>query len=263
MSTASGREASMIVQIITCRKSSDRRLAPALASLDVLDLACDVDVIDGYVAEDPVVDELYDPARNRRHAKRPISRTEVAVYASHRLAWQRLLDSGHAAALVLEDDFKLRDPDTVAKAVGNCGELLDQDRDIVKLFDFAKRSENRAAFSRRVAGIELIKWESPTAGMVGYLISRAGAEKFLSRKRVYRQVDEDTKYFWELGLEVWSVPGNPVVERSVDLGGSIVDAERDSMKTRSLGRSLWGNLITADRKIRTRYHLLRERMRQT
>ena len=252
-----------LIQIVTCAKSSGRRLAEATALLGALGKEIEVDVVNGHVAEDEVIDTLYDPAMNGRRAKRPISRTEIAVYASHRLAWRRLLDGSHAAALVFEDDFGFDDPRSVAELIDRRDEVLAGGCDIVKLFDFRKNGPNAPAFSRRVGGLDLVKWRAPTAGMVGYLISRAGAEKFLSRQRIFRQVDEDTKYFWELGLDIWSVPGNPVIERSGELGGSIVDAERDSMKTRSLRRSLWGNLITADRKIRTRYHLMRERVRRT
>ena len=68
------------------------------------------------------------------------------------------------------------------------------------------------------------------------------------------------KYFWELGLDIWSVPGNPVIEVSDRLGGSLVHTDRDQTKTRRLVRSIWGNLLTADRKIRTRLHLQRERL---
>jgi len=251
-----------LIQIVTCAKSSERRLPEATALLGALGRDVEVDVVNGYVAEDGIIDTLYDPALNGRRAKRPISRTEIAVYASHRLAWRRLLDGGHAAALVFEDDFGFSDPRCVAELIERRDEVLAGGCDIVKLFDFRKNGPNAPAFSRRVGGLELVKWRAPTAGMVGYLISRAGAEKFLSRERIFRQIDEDTKYFWELDLDIWSVPGNPVIERSGELGGSVVGAERESMKIRRLKRSIWGNLLTADRKIRTRYHLMRERMRQ-
>jgi GR25 family glycosyltransferase involved in LPS biosynthesis len=262
MSAAREASASLIVQIVTCRKSAALRLDSATASLAALQQRFEIDVVQGFTGEDPVVDSLHDGASKDWRTKRPLSRSEIAVYASHRLAWRRLLEGPHAAALVLEDDFGLRDPAGFAEIVNNWSAVLGDGRDIVKLFDFEKRRKNRPALSRRIANIELVKWRAPTAGMVAYLISRNGAEKFLRRERIFRQVDEDTKYFWELGLDIWSVPGNPVVEISAQLGGSTVDAERDEMKMRHLMRSLWGNLITADRKIRTRAHLLREQLRR-
>jgi GR25 family glycosyltransferase involved in LPS biosynthesis len=256
------RSGSLIVQVVTCRKSPAERRASAMHELNRLPMALETEFVDGFIAEDTVIDELYDAAANRRRCKRPISRAEVGVYASHRLAWRRLLDSDHAAALVLEDDFGFRDDGQIMGVLENWPAVLGEDRDIVKLFDFEKRAVNRPMFLRRVGGVDLVKWRSPTAGMVAYLISRQGAQKFLARERIFRPVDEDVKYFWELGLDIWSVPGNPVIEVSARLGGSLVDTDRGQTKTRRLVRSVWGNLLTADRKIRTRLQLQRERLRR-
>ena len=230
-----------------------------MRQLGGLSLAVESAFVDGFVGEDSIVDALYDGAANARNCKRGLSRAEIGIYASHRLAWQRLLDRGDAAALLLEDDFFFRDPALVEAILRNWKALLGDGRDIVKLFDFERRSSNVAVFAERVAGIDLVKWRSPTAGMVAYLISREGARKLLARGRIFRPVDEDIKYFWELGLNVWSTLGNPVTEISGDLGGSLVNDERERLKQRVLIRSLWGNLLTLDRKFRTRLCLARER----
>lgn len=259
MSKADEKPGSLVVQVVTCRKSPAERRSSAMAELNRLPITLETEFVDGFIAEDTVIDELYDATTNRRRCKRPISRTEVGVYASHRLAWRRLLDSDHAAALILEDDFGFRDVGQVSRVLESWPSVL-EDRDIVKLFDFEKRAVNRPMFSRHIGGIELVKWRSPTAGMVAYLISRRGAQKFLTRDRIFRPVDEDVKYFWELGLDIWSVPGNPVTEVSERLGGSLVNTDRNQTKTYRLVRSIWGNLLTADRKIRTRLHLQRERL---
>lgn len=259
MSEASVEQPGLLVQIVTCRKSPAGRVASATRMLDGLGLDLDIEIVDGFVGEDALIDTLYDAAANPWRSKHPLSRTEVAVYASHRLAWRRLLDSGRRAALVLEDDFGLRDPALVSRVAQNWHAVLEAGPDIVKLFDLEKRGgPNRPFATHRVNGIELVKWSAPTAGMVAYLISRDGAEKFLARERIYRQVDEDTKYFWELGLDIWSVPGNPVTEVSADLGGSLVEDARRKAKRRSLLRSFWGNVLTARRKILTRRHLARQ-----
>ncbi|MFZ2103703.1 MAG: glycosyltransferase family 25 protein [Oricola sp.] len=253
-----GRD-TLIVEVVTCRKSPPGRRESATRQLEGLPLAVESEFVDGFVGEDPIVDTLYDEAANARNCKRGLSRAEIGIYASHRLAWQRLLDRGDAAALLLEDDFFFRDPALVEAILRNWKALLGDDRDIVKLFDFERKSSNVPVLSERIAGIELVKWRSPTAGMVAYLISRDGARKLLARDRIFRPVDEDIKYFWELDLNVWSAPGNPVTEISGDLGGSLVNHERERVKQRVLIRSLWGNLLTLDRKIRTRLLLAREK----
>ncbi|MBW3098360.1 glycosyltransferase family 25 protein [Pseudohoeflea coraliihabitans] len=249
----------LVMQVITCRKSPERRRLSATAQLETLGLEMVTEVVDGLVDDDPVIDQLYDEVANRWRAKRPLSRSEISAYGSHRLAWQRLLANGHGAAFVVEDDFGLKDPEKVTAALSNWQALLGEGRDIVKLFDYEKRTKNRVAANRRVGELELVKWRSPTAGMVAYMVSRQGAEKLLARSKVFRQIDEDIKYFWELGLNVWSLPGNPVIEISDQLGGSLIESDRKRLKNRRLTRSIWGNLLTLDRKVRTRWHLARER----
>jgi GR25 family glycosyltransferase involved in LPS biosynthesis len=259
MSQADQKSSELLAIILTCKSSPAARVASARLALTSLDLPVEIKVVEGFVGEDDHVDRLYDVKSNRRWVKRPISRTEVAVYATHRLAWEHLQDSQRQAIIVFEDDFAIRDPETVATVIRSWKEMLGDGRDIVKLFDFEKKAKNRPVFTTEVNGVELVKWASPSAGMVAYLISRKGAQKFLMRERVFRQVDEDTKYFWELGLNIWSVPGNPVAEISHELGGSLVEADRQSIRERRLMRSLWGILLTLYRKARTWISLFLER----
>ncbi|MCZ4350915.1 glycosyltransferase family 25 protein [Roseovarius aestuarii] len=245
----------LLVLIITCRKSPPARVLSARAELEALNLPIEIEVLDGYVSEDDCIDAIYDAKTNRRRVKRPISRSEIAVYATHRMAWKRLTESGHPAAIVFEDDFAVRKPKIVEASIQFWREFLGDGRDMVKLFDFEKRKRNNAVCSARVREVDLVKWSAPSAGMVAYLISHDGAQKFLSRKRIFRQVDEDAKYFWELGLNIWSIPDNPVAEISNALGGSLVEADRQSHRERRFLRSLWGNLLVLDRKLRTWIYL--------
>lgn len=253
---------SLPVFLVTCAKSPPDRLESAQRELSKLGLLEQLTVISGATAEDAEIDTLYDPKMNRKWLKRPLARAEVAIYASHRRAWQTLLDSGAGGALILEDDFLARDPHVFQNVLMHWPALLGDGRDIVKLFDFQKkRGPHVAEFSTELSGISLAKWRRPTAGMVAYLISKEGARKFLSRQRIFRQVDEDTKYYWELGLNIWSVPGCPIIDNSMNLGGSLVDQDRQAKRRRSLTRSLWGNFLSLDRKLRTRWHLALERRR--
>ncbi len=247
--------APLLVLILTCDRSPPERLVSAHGQLTTPGRALDVRVINGHLAGDPVVDELHDPGSARWRTKRPMSRTEVAIYAGHRRAWQTLLDSDAPFALFLEDDFTVADAQRFVSVLRGAQSLLSDGRHVVKLFDFEKQRPTMAAMSRVIADVEIVRWQSPTAGMVAYLISREGARRFLRRKRIFRPVDEDLKYWWELGLDVWSVPGNPVVEASAQLGGSLVEADREQMRSRTFGRSLWGNLLTLDRKLRNSLHM--------
>ena len=91
-------------------------------------------------------------------------------------------------------------------------------------------------FQRKVDDVTLVKWSSPTAGMVAYLITREAAQKLLSQTQIWRQVDEDTKLFWE--FYIWSVQGCPIVDNSDALGGSLIVSERQQARQGNLPRSL-------------------------
>lgn len=208
-------------------------------------------MVEGCVASDEQIDALYSAPLNRWRTKRPLALGEVAIYASHRRALRTFLDSDAKHGLILEDDFGFVEPERFAARIEA---LLSTSIawDVIKLFDFQPRGVAR----RRPAGdIHIVHYVSPTAGMVGYLVSREGAGKLLSRQSVFRQIDEDTKYYWELDLRVYSTEPNLVREISADLGGSLIETERQRIRCdRSLGRSLKGLVVSANRKLRHKWH---------
>jgi len=241
--------------VLTCRKSPPNRLDHALAQAGVIGLP--PAIIDGAVAEDPAVDALFDEGRARLLSKRPPARVGIAACATHRMAWAALLAGPWRQALVLEDDGQVVDPGRVRAAIAAAGALLADGRHLVKLFDFPRRRARHLAVTRTVAGIELVKWQRPRAGLVAYLISRDGAARLLARGRVFRVVDEDIKYAWEFGLDVWSIPGNPVVEASAALGGSLIEASRLATRRPSAWRSAKGIVLNLHRDWMTRRHFRR------
>lgn len=238
--------------ILTCKLSPSQRVAHAQKQAHRLFGPDRVFVIDGFITSDAKVDDLFDARLARLLSKRSPTGGEIATYATHRLGWETLLSSSWSQALFLEDDFLAEDDDLISRVVDNADRLLADGRNIVKLFDFPRERTRNLCIKRTVAGIPLIKWQRPRAGMVGYLLSRNGAQRFLSRERVFRAVDEDLKYFWELGLDIWSVPGNAVVDISASLGGSLLESERVDAKKRNLLRSLQGLLLNAHRDWHTR-----------
>ena len=240
-------EAPPAVLVLTSRASPPARLRSAMAQATSIADASRVRVVDGATPSDGIVAELHDAKAARRWSKRPPIPAEVAAYATHRMAWRALLDGGGAWALVLEDDFVVLDEAALRAVIAAAGELLSAGRDIVKLFDLPGERERGRTIARTVAGIGIVKREHVRAGLVGYLISRDGAARFLSRRHVFRVVDEDIKYHWELGLDIWSVTENLVADGSADLGGSLIDEARKASRRRSLRRSIKGNLLAAHR----------------
>ena len=107
----------------------------------------------------------------------------------------------------------------------------------------------------RSGDLDIVSYAEPGAGMVAYLVNRDGARKFLSREFVFRQIDEDTKYYWELGLTVLSVSPNLVTEISGEMGGSLLHQAREELRAlRSLRRSLKGLRIVTARKLLHHWH---------
>lgn len=207
--------------------------------------------VDGLTTQSPEVAAIYDARQNRRKSKRPLAPAEVAAYASHRKAMGEFLATDHKVTLILEDDFHLVDPGRFAsriKALMKAPVVWD----ILKLFDFQERP---VVESIPVGDIKIVSHGSPTAGMVGYLITRRGAQRMLRRPTVFRQIDEDIKFFWELKLRVLSVQPNLIVDIGHELGGSLIEPERlEVRKQRSWVISLKGLAHTGLRKLNYRRH---------
>ncbi|MDX6807175.1 glycosyltransferase family 25 protein [Terrihabitans rhizophilus] len=201
--------------------------------------------VDGERAGHPDHASLYSERLNSWLLKRPLTSGEIAAYASHRRAMREFLASGAPLGLILEDDFGILEPAFFPEQI-RTAIAAPLSWDLLKLFDFS----GRPARERYHAGeFDIINPASPTAGMVAYLITRKGAERFLSRKQIFRQIDEDTKHYWELGLRIYSLDPNPIIERGDLAGGShLEEGRRMARSQRSLRRSVKGNILAIYRK---------------
>ena len=249
MPETDARRTATPVMILTCAVSPPGRLASARREAERLVPPERIVVVDGMVATAPDLREHFDARRARVESKWMPTPGEIAVYETHRRAWRALLDGPWSEALVVEDDFRVVHPALVGACLANAAALLGDGRDIVKLFDFPRAGSGNRAIVADVAGIPVVKWRHPRAGMVAYLISRAGAGKFLARDKFFRVVDEDTKLSWELGLDIWSLPVNAIVDASPELGGSIIDEDRRNVRRRTLLKSMHGTVIGLRRRL--------------
>ena len=235
--------------VISVDSPDGPRRRSAQAQLDAIDWP--FRFVEGYASGSPEAMALYCARLNRRRSKRPLTAGEIAAYASHRLALRMFLDGGAPFGLILEDDFGIAEPDRFAARVANILEAPVRWH-FLKLFDY----QPGPIAQRRPAGdLDIVHYAEPGAGMVAYLVNREGARKFLARELVFRQIDEDTKFYWELGIRVLSVSPNPVTEMSDRIGGSLIEAERLRLRTaRTLRRSLKGLRIVIDRQLRHLWH---------
>lgn len=142
-------------------------------------------------------------AASERYAFQPINAGEAALFMGHRLAWQRLMDSGAAMAAVFEDDAVLSQ-----RIVGVLDgiEMLAPVADVIKLETTRRRVVLRAPAAITASGHQLRPLCSWHGGTAGYVVSRSGAQRLLQAT-------------WPLADPVDQVMFNPLsgVSASLDL----------------------------------------------
>lgn len=223
------------------------------ATSQLAGLPLDVSFVRGVRLALPTASRRYCGWRNSLFMKRPMTAGEVAVYLGHRRIWSRLLADGHDMALALEDDFRIHDEASLLAAIADAC-TLPLDWDIVKLFDFKPKVAMRRWRTPRT---EFVTYKYPPSGCVAYLIRATAAARLLDRRRIYRPIDEDWSHPWESGLRILSVTPNPVGEAAVQLGGSLLEADRQAAKDqhRSVPRSLHGMLLAIAKNARAGWWL--------
>ena len=126
---------------------------------------------------------------------------EVGVYASHLMAASIVVERGLEHALILEDDAEFS-PD-LAHSLENILSSLPAGWDLVHL------SGDSSYATKPVARLEqprtLVRFSRVPSGAFAYLISRAGAKKFLAPSKRFWTVDTDFRQPWRLGLQIYGV----------------------------------------------------------
>ena len=226
--------------VLTIKDTAHPRVLNAKAQLDKLGLL--YEIFPGVTPADFDNHDYYSPVGNRILMKRALSDGEIACYVSHRRMWQAFLDSGAEHALFLEDDFGIVDNTALISSINDCLSFC-RTWDVIKLFDY---NPKRVVQSRSLGNTRFVAYKYPASGNVGYMMNRKAARSLLARKRFARPVDEDMAHMWEFDIRIWSVVPNPLIEISNKLGGSSIETERVLTKRgKSIGRSLWGNVLQA------------------
>lgn len=142
---------------------------------------------------------------------------EKGCYASHIVAWKKLLASNHAAMLVLEDDVRLAD---CLPQVLRTIEHLDVPWDMIKLM--GREQEKIRSQRPLIGGIRLIEYRRIPSMTAGYVVSRRGAEKLLASRQPFgRPIDVDLRFWWENDLVVLGVTPAVLVLDETSLISSI------------------------------------------
>lgn len=136
---------------------------------------------------------------------------EIGCYASHLKALKLVVERGLGQALILEDDALLPAdlPATLARILAS----LPADWDVVHLSADPCRAVKPLA--RLDEKRTLVRYSRVPAGTVGYLISQAGARKFLQPSKRMWPVDTDFRRPWAYGMEIYGVTPRVIGHSSV------------------------------------------------
>jgi glycosyl transferase family 25 len=136
---------------------------------------------------------------DRLHSK--LTPGEVGCYASHLTALSGVVERGFAYALILEDDALLaRD---LAQTIDTILANVPEDWDMVYLCRDPEHATKPVACLKQSR--MLVRYSRVPATMTGYLISRAGAAKFLVPLKRYWPIDTDIRQPWRFRLEIYGV----------------------------------------------------------
>jgi GR25 family glycosyltransferase involved in LPS biosynthesis len=203
---------------------------------------------EGVTIQAPDLWQPYSRLQNLLFYKYSVSAPEMACYLSHRAIWREIADGQAEAALVFEDDAFIKDDTAFYQALDDIRRNLGH-FDVVKFHDFRPKA---AAVTKTVGQTTLASYRWLPTSAACYLISKAAARKLLARERLFRPIDVDWTYAWELGVKIWSVHPNPVVTDDEGIS-SISDAR--STAGRSPWRRVWNEILTVQKRLQTaRYH---------
>lgn len=216
--------------------SNTTRMTRAAAELDRLNIPFRrFEAVNGRALSSDDLARVYDPAASRRRARRPLIGPEIGCYLSHVALWEEIAAGDAPGGIILEDDFAAADDlAAVLEAIAR-----DQgDWEIAKLFS-ARVGQKLLDRRPLVQGREIaVPYKVPNTTL-GYAIRRSAAARLAAcALPVSRQIDEDHKHFWELGLRIAMVAPPPLAfgEQSTEAGS--ITAVRSQAKGRHPGGPL-------------------------
>lgn len=175
---------------------------------------------------------FYSASLNRRQFHRPLVNGEKGCYASHVQLWRWLLQSPHAAMLVLEDDVRLLPGFTsVIEALATMPPAWD----MVKLI--GRGALGQAEKAQRVSNLTdshmLVNYQRIPSLTAAYALSRRGAERLLSSRPPFgRPIDVDLRHWWEFPLQVQGVMPDAVALDDTSLVSSVGGKPRATLRER-------------------------------
>lgn len=220
MASSHGHEVQLIV--ISLKRSLERR-----ASVDEQLKGSDIewnyiDAIDSTDVKSITALRNYDRSKRLLFTGYDMSLGEIACFVSHRMAWERCVQTGRTS-LILEDDFLL-----------NC-KLEDIFQIVRELYDNFDILKLQGTFERKYIiicsfdGLKFVKHFDDPRGAVAYIIKPHGASVLLNNsEHFYMPVDDYVASVWKHKLSVRALIPYPVSTVSVDT--TIQDRSKPSLK---------------------------------
>jgi glycosyl transferase family 25 len=169
------------------------------------------------------VDQAYARRRFRPTYPFPLTRTEVGVFLSHRLAWRRIVDDALDFAFIFEDDAEI-DPAAFAALV----EFVTLER---PAWDYVLLPATPIGNGTPVASrgtLTLLRPDAPPLRAIAQIVSIDAAKRLLDRTLPFdRPIDTLTQMTWVTGQSVLVASPSPIRDVSRETGGSTV--QRKSM----------------------------------
>lgn len=215
----------------TARRETVARLLTDLPGAEVLE------AVDGHLPEVQATVDVRPGTLFKPRYPFPIAGGEIGCFLSHRKAWQRIVDAGWDAALIVEDDLEI-DParrDALLRLLERHADperfirIPPKDREPVT--QVTDREDALTLFTPRRIGLQT------TAQLVG----RAAAKRLLScTERLDRPVDSFLQMHWVTGQTIETILPNGCSEKVFPSTGSTVQS-----KSRSLGQKLRAEVLRA------------------
>lgn len=182
-----------------------------------------VAAVDGARLSPQEVDQVYAPRRFEPRYPFALTRTEVGVFLSHRLAWRRIVDEALDFAFIFEDDAEV-DPAAFPALI----EFVTAERaawDYVLLP--AKPIRSGRTIARR-GELSLLRPDAPPLRAIAQIVSLGAAKRLLDRTLPFdRPVDTALQMTWATHQPVLVASPSFVRDVSLKTGGSTV--QRKSM----------------------------------
>ncbi len=192
-------------------RRAEARLKYATDLCDNCGVPCEIlDATDGRQLSDEQLARAYQPPQVSPDYPFPLGPSEVGCFLSHRNAWQALLATDAASALIIEDDMQ------ISAGFRDALALAQRHIETLGYIQFQTRSVSGAVVDQE-GPAKLYLPEVTPLRTSGQLVSRKAAEKLLELTAPFdRPVDTFLQMHWHTGIQVAAIDPSGLVDVLAD-----------------------------------------------